>query len=403
MICDGVGSMTEQVAYACLKNAKVQAFLYPIVDAPIGFRGGPVLTAPDVQNFRHHRGMAPYDHFQSDVEYSTYLEGDYCYAGPIYDHFGHFLSEMSHRIVSAHRRGLDHRFLFVTSSDRPSITDLGSTPRYLKEILHFLGVDDENATVIDRNTIIERLHVFEQGACWGGTPNLSYLDDLAGYSTARLNEICGDIRRPKKIYVSRSALPKVGAILGESYFEKILMKEGFSIFHPQEHSFAVQMDHYRKAETVVFAEGSAAHGTELLGRRMMKNVVLVPRSQQAHVFESVLRPRSETFSRLDIARYLGTVRANPSDGSPLFHKGASLVKPVAAPKIFRDAGISPMRGFSSVAYLLSAARDAVSYLKDSRLGPEPFSRRYALSTLRTLCFGWLRQGGASRSHKKMPL
>ncbi|RIX98793.1 glycosyltransferase family 61 protein [Aureimonas flava] len=388
--------MAEQVAYACVEEAKVQAFLYPIVDAPIGFRGGPVLTDPAQQRLRHHRNSAPYDHFQADTAYDDRLSGDYYYAGPLYDHFGHFLSEMVHRIVSAHHHGAGYPLLFISTRETPTPADIETAASYIQDILHFLGIDAGNSVVIRRNTIVERLHVFEQGACWGGHPKASYLDRLAAFSGDRLDQICGAVERPKKIYVSRSALPKLGSILGEEYFERILHEEGFTVFRPENHPFAVQMDHYRKADTIVFAEGSAAHGTELLGSRMMGTVVLVPRSPQAYVFERVLQPRSRRFIRANVTRYLGTVKENPSDGSPLFHRGVSIMRPQITVQTFRENGISPMRRFSSTAYLKAAVADLRRYWDEAKRIPEPFNRRYAASLARNLAFGWMEGDGVSR-------
>ncbi|WP_082653215.1 glycosyltransferase 61 family protein [Aureimonas sp. AU22] len=381
--------MSKDVAYTCLLDAKVQAYLYPIVDAPVGFRGGPVLTDVSQQHFRHLRHDSPYDHFQADAEYPARLPGDYYYAGPIYDHFGHFLSEMVHRIVPAHAHGGKHKFLFVSSDKTATPPDLQSAAPYIRDILEFLGIDADNSVVIRVNSIVERLHVFEQGASWGGAPKDAYLDELSRFSSARLDELCGQIKRPKKIYVSRSALPKVGAILGEAYLETVLADEGFEVFRPEQHSFAVQMDHYRKAETIVFAEGSAAHGAELLGSRMMGSVVLVPRSQQAYVFERVLRPRSRQFLRANVTRYLGTVKENSSDGSPLFHRGVTLLRPKIAVETFRTNSVSPMRAFSKVGYLKSAVTDLRTYFKDAACLPEPFNCRYAVALATRLAFGWI--------------
>jgi hypothetical protein len=386
--------MKDEVAYACVENAEIQAYLYPIVDAPVGFRGGPVLLDPAHQCLRHLRNGVPYDHFQTDLEYSHHLAGDYYYAGPFYDHFGHFLSEMVHRIVSARMHGKNYKFLFVSSEQTPTPADLGTAAPYLIDILHYLGIDVHNSVVIRHNTVVERLHVFEQGASWGGAPKKAYLDALARFSSARLDELCGQVERPKKLYVSRSALPKVGAILGEGYFESVLRNEGFDVFRPEEHTFAVQMDHYRKADTVVFAEGSAAHGAELLGSRMMGTVVLVPRSQQAYVFERVLGPRSRRFIRANVTRYLGTVKENPSDGSPLFHRGATLLRPQSTAKAFQESAVCPMRSFSRFAYMWAAIADLKTYFKDAAQLPEPFNRRYAVALVGRLAFGWLRNGKA---------
>ena len=85
-----------------------------------------------------------------------------------------------------------------------------------------------------------------------------------------------ETRRPRKLYVSRSALRPQGMVLG-SRFEQQLEHAGFTIFLILGMALLTAVDHYRKAEIVVFPEGSACHGTELLGAGMMGRTFLLPR------------------------------------------------------------------------------------------------------------------------------
>lgn len=379
--------MRSDIGYICLEDARVQAFQHPLIDFPNAFRGGPVLETPELQSFRHHRGWSTFDHFAPDAAYPDRLDGDYVYAGPLFDHFGHFISEMAHRIIPAHTRALGHKFLFVTTEVGGASTDLLDIAPFVRDILSFLRINSENAVVVNRNTVVERLHLFDQGARLAGPAKLAYLDEVREFSTARLDELCGDAPRPRKLYVSRSALPKLGSLLGERYVEGELAREGFAVYRPELDPFVVQMDHYRKADIVVFAEGSAVHGTELLGSRMMGETFLIPRSPQAHIFDRVLEPRSRRYARLDVSRYVGTAIYEPGSGSPSFHRGASLLRPRALPQTFRKEGIANMPTFSLAAHAKAVARDLVGYFREVRRSRAPLSRRYALQMLKSVALG----------------
>jgi hypothetical protein len=84
-----------------LENAKIQAFSHPLVaPPPTGFGGGVVLgdKSPEV-DLRHTRYWRPVDKFSLDATYDNVIEKELIYAGPIYWHFGHFMSEMAHRFL----------------------------------------------------------------------------------------------------------------------------------------------------------------------------------------------------------------------------------------------------------------------------------------------------------------
>ena len=87
---------------------------------------------------------------------------------------------------------------------------------------------------------------------------------------------------PEKLYISRSRLgPQRGALLGEAALEALLEAEGYTIFHPQEHSLEVQIAHYRAAKQVIAAEGSSLHLFAFAGRPDAQVAMILRRKSKA--------------------------------------------------------------------------------------------------------------------------
>ena len=59
-----------------------------------------------------------------------------------------------------------------------------------------------------------------------------------------------------------------GRIMGESYLETYFKKIGINIVRPETLSIQKQVEIYASAKNLIFSEGSAVHGLQLLGRTM---------------------------------------------------------------------------------------------------------------------------------------
>jgi hypothetical protein len=349
--------------YRILENAKIQAYDPPIVRAPQGFIGGLVLESENDAALRHTRAHKAIDLFRENEIYERRLPGEYAYAGPIYGHFGHFMAEMVHRIVPSLRNNPDLPFIFVSTKGWDPHPNYAQFPEFVKNILSFLNIAASRVRVVSQNTIVERLHVFESGSDLVGGPKPGYTDMLREFSLSRLKELYGRISRPRKIYVSRSALVPQGMILGESYFEDQLAKDGFTVLRPEEISFTAQIDYYHKAETIIFPEGSACHGTELLGSRMMNDVHLFPRRRgQLAPFVKILSPRSKNITIMeDCVEYLGTASVRREDGMPLSHLGVSGLTVDKMLRYLRKHGLADLARFSVSSYTERVQQDLISY------------------------------------------
>jgi len=357
--------MLKTLAYRRIPQARVQVFDWPVVRVPDGFRGGPVLTEDADAPLRHTRRGRPVDQFRPDETYEEALPGQYVYAGPVYGHFGHYMAEFVHRIVPARLRGLRFPLLFVSTQGFNPHPTYGEFPDVMKEVLAFLDVRPQDVKVVNRNTLVEVLHVVEAGSDLAGGPKPGYVEALAAFCGPKLDARHGATARPRKLYVSRSALPPQGMILGETWFEQHLEREGFTVFRPEEWRFSPQLDHYRKAEVVVFPEGSACHGTELLGGGMMGRSFILPRRANGEVvnFRRVVEPRSRSFAMLDgCTDYLGSALAHRVSRLPLSHLGVSWLNLDRIIAAFRAHGLAELTELTLRDYTAAAEVDFQRYL-----------------------------------------
>ncbi len=181
------------------------------------------------------------------------ITGRWLWAGPLFGHFGHFLTESTSRLWALHvlRRDLDS-VLFMQK--RPN-GDPKLRP-FQRALLDMFGVHIP-VRVVDAPVRVDRLIVpgqgFGLGAISAGTPEMR-----AFVHNRFATDIAPD--GPERLYVSRSGLGEAASmILCETHIESCLAAAGYHIFHPQDHSLKVQIAHFRAARDIIVADGSAAH------------------------------------------------------------------------------------------------------------------------------------------------
>src|SRR5882672_1416663 len=357
-----MSSLTTRV----ISNAMIQSYRDPIVaPPPRGFHGGLVLSDNyEDRLLRHNRYRIAVDEFDGDSGFSNRLKGEAVYGGPIWDHFGHFMSEMIHRIIPSRKEFGNHNFVFVTTTNDRRLDEFHKFPRFIKDILKFLKVDGENVNVINQNCYVDTLYVAEQGSDLGGGPKDCYLDILQDFSERRLREVITEPSTYSKVYVSRTGNRPGGHFLGEMYFESLLSRAGYLIFKPEEFEFSRQIDLYRQSDVLIFPEGSACHGTELLGRNMIGRCLLLDRhSNPGPVFSNILECRSEQFKRFNCGLQLGTAVREQATGNPAAHVGVSLFDLVALNTFLQSHNFGDLAPFSVEQYLEIAELDLLNYIR----------------------------------------
>jgi hypothetical protein len=344
-------------------NPLILPFEHPMVaPAPLGFRGGIVLDNDEDVLLRHLRFGKPVDTFPPHAEPTEYLAGSYCYAGMLYNHFGHSMSEMVHRIIPSKRISDCPKWIMVSHR---SNKDIKFTQSYSSvwSIYNFLGINSENVTIISRASHVEELDVYQAGSHFGRPPTDDYLDMLEEFTNPRLDAIFKNTWRPEKVYVSKSGSGPTAGLLGEKYLEACFEEAGYFILRPEKYEFAEQLDFYRKSKEIVFLEGSSCHGTEFLGRGSIENCgVISRRPYHVSIFSTAMVPRCNNFSVLKNTVFLGSSVASPETDNIMLHMGTSVLPPGSI-KIFLDNnGFSGLKSYDDKKYFEAAKVDLVDYL-----------------------------------------
>lgn len=282
------------------------------------------------------------------------LKGTYLYAGPLLLEFGHFLSESIHRVLPGLALEPDLPILFAAPRG-PAISVFDFA--YVRQTFEFLGIAPERVHVTTHAVKVDRLLVVEQGSDLGGGPKQSYLDLLDRFSGPRLDRAKPGGPMPERAYVSRSRMP-AGLLLGESYVEQLLEESGFTIYRPEEHALVDQMLAYRHARELIFPEGSACHGVELMGREL-KHVALLNRRPvpRLSVFRAVVRSRAQRYADFEGNHFVGALPIGPTR-PPLAHTGVSLFDVDGLLGFLAAEGFADLRRrFDKTAYAEAARRD----------------------------------------------
>lgn len=157
----------------------------------------------------------------------------------------------------------------------------------------------ERVVIVEHPTLFRRLRVVAQpelGALDArGAPHPGHVAALTRHARMQL----GDLPRHGVTFVSRSGHRTT--IAGEADLDELFERAGARVVHPERLPLREQLAAYASAETLVFAEGSAVHGTQLLGRNL-GHVVVIARRKNFPFGEVLLSPRSERFSSIDVVQ-----------------------------------------------------------------------------------------------------
>lgn len=341
-----------------IDNAMIQAFK----GLPeLNFHGGVVLQSPEQQRFRQIRYGTPCDMFDDCTMPKDFLAGTYAYAGPVTNHFGHYMAEMPHRILHAKKHFNPDKWLFI-AQQKSTQTSYHSLPPTVREVVHFFELPLNNIEVVNKNIYVKKLLICEQGSALGSGPKSYYLDALSEYSSWKLNQLFKDNTSHKKVYVSRSNILTGGIFLGEKYLEQLLEQEGFYIFRPEKFPLLQQMNLYRKADKVVFAEGSACHGLELLGREVINSCYFFARRKNSiELFKQTLEPRCHELSHLEATDSVGSFLFDKATGINHLHLDASLFNIELLIDFCRTNNIAQLKTFNKQKYISQASKDLMNY------------------------------------------
>lgn len=197
------------------------------------------------------------------------LPGTWLFGGRFYPHFGHFLMETLSRLWALDHLGrpIDGVLFF------PAFRDFEAPSSHLFSELSTILDISVPYKIVDEFYKVDHLIVPPQG---------SGIGQLMLSSPDMRNFIAKHLRRdlpalpPHKLYISRSgSFGKIGrGFVGEKHLETLLQNEGYEIFHPQDHSWAVQLQHYLSATHILGPDGSPFHLVNFTGRKDLKLGIL---------------------------------------------------------------------------------------------------------------------------------
>lgn len=232
-----------------------------LLNSPSGgaeHRAGPVYPDFDSLTFeRHCRGARCVDVIPtlSPDEQSQILVGSYIYGGCIINHFGHFVAEFIHRLPFAIKDHPDLKIVFCLRAGETYV------PPFINDIfIHFNILD--KIVLINKLVTVDRLSVYPQEESLGGrAPSVDYIDLLQSHSIYT-SLIEGE--RKKTAFISRSM--QKGRFALESLVDKFFLDFNFDVIFPEKLSIKDQLLTYLNYDKLVFSEGSALHGCQLLGK-----------------------------------------------------------------------------------------------------------------------------------------
>jgi Glycosyltransferase 61 len=235
------------------------------------------------------------------------------WCGAVYEHFGVMIADYAMRIAASSLIDPATPLVF-------SIAPLPAAqpePFFWRIVDHF-AVDRRRVMLVRKPTRFARLSVCPQAERPnGGGPSRRYLRLLDTLTAALPSR---DPDHPA-VLVSRSQLQR-GNFAGEAYLDAVMEAAGAIVFHPQTVDLEEQLRVYRQAPRLIFSEGSALHGLQLLGH-IDADVVVLTRRPGNRLAASSLKPRVRSLRYLNVAR--GVVHGLNHLGEESPAKGISVI------------------------------------------------------------------------------
>jgi hypothetical protein len=331
-------------------------------------RGGPIWPDFDAQTTaRHCYNGKPADRAASwPKEATTETLEEAVWGGFLDPGFGHLVAEHLSRVRWALRVWPDKTFLFTVA---PGTTraDLGG---WVWQVFAWIGLPADQVRIVDAPLKVRRLFVAAQDEMLGKlAPSDAYLDLLDGF-TDRLQPTPTDL-----LYVSRQGMVVEGngGHAGEDYLVKLLLARGVTVLNPRQADLMTQLRAYAGAGHLVFAEGSAVHGRQLLGRLPQCISVLI-RRPGAHLAENALAPRVKalTYAKVGAATAL---KVYYDSGKPRPGPSLRFYDVRRLHSFFRDIGQPIDTDWDQQAYRCAAMADIEGWVK-SRSVPARLMREY---------------------------
>ncbi|MBW9535031.1 glycosyltransferase 61 family protein [Escherichia coli] len=249
------------------------------------------------------------------------IKGNYLFAGPLYSHFGHILTESIHRLYGYNKDSFDGVIFCCASFATPGINRT-EIPNFLTDILKSFGIPKEKCFLVKETTYFEHVTYFEPGSNLQCGVEDWYLNELKNINLPFEHKEPQDTSSFEKLYLGRSHIIDNGSVMGESYITSLLISNGFKYFAPERYSISNQVEILSNAKEIVFIEGSSIYASELISTWNSK-VMMIPRRN----FDSFFKPHIDSKTSYSVLGDMRSITRFPN------HEG--LVKP-NSPSMFNN-------------------------------------------------------------------
>lgn len=328
-------------------------------------QGGPIWPDYDQQlRARHLRSDVPSDHIP-DVPLATeYMQGPAVWGGTLDRQFGHLIAENLSRLPQSLESRPNDTYLFLVEKGVSQTT----VPHWIWQILDWFGLPRAHVHIVTKALRVKDLYVAPQGEQLGKfTMQDIYLDVLdRNHARNALAVIASDVT-----YVSRAGYAATGhgGHAGEGYLTSVLAKLGVTVIDPAKLSILDQLATYAGAKTLVFAEGSAQYGRNLLGRIGHDVHVLRRRTgRDTGKQHLVARCNSVTFH----PSVASTLIARAANGAIYHNRNLALYDLDVVFALFASLGYDLASQWDHAAYNLAACTDIVGWLENCPTTPDQF-------------------------------
>lgn len=291
-------------------------------------------------------------------------------------HFGHLIADHLTRVLEGRVNRPDDLFLFVL---RPggAVQDV---PEVFWQIVGWYGLRRDQVYFVTRPTLVSELRCFAQAEPFAsGPPCARYLRLLAENTERQglLPEVA------PVLYVGRMGMlaQGKGGSAGESYLVEVMGRAGVRVLDPGRAPLRDQLAAYAGAGVLVFAEGSAVHGRQLLGR-LDQAVVVLNRRQGARIAEAALSARCRDLTYVEASERVIGMGTFGSSKHPAI--GLSLYDVAAVHAGLARHGVDLTGLWDAAACQAAVRADAGAWLVAQRdvAGAAPFDLDRAAAELR---------------------
>lgn len=328
------------------------------------FRGGPLWPRFFRQKAaRHCRAGAPVDRrpLVAELAATQPLRGSAVWGGTLGLQFGHLIAEHMTRLPQSLRDRPDDLYLF-TLSPGCGARDL---PDHIWQVLGWYGLDPAQVHLVEAPLCAADLRVAAQGETLGLPPDAEFLDLLDLLPAAR-----GLCPEPADIlYVSREGLVAEGrgGHAGEAYLTGALRRAGVRVLDPRTCGVTDQLAAYAGARALVFAEGSALHGRQMLGR-IRQDIHVLRRRARRDTGRAQLQPRCD---RLAYHEAVGAnLHAEMPGGGDRVDLMLAIYDLEVVFDLFAALGHDLQKGWDEAAYQAAVEADIRAWLGRCHTSPE---------------------------------